>query len=402
MTLKQETRIIILLAFINFVNIVDFMVLMPLAPQIKEAFQLGASQWGGVVSAYTISAFVAGILALFMIDRYNRKTYLMLNMIGFVGGTFLCGISDSYEFLMFSRIFTGFFGGVISSVSIAIVTDVTPMERRGRSMGIFMGGFAAAAALGVPFGTVLGAKHTLGWNFPFMALATLGGIMMVVCYYVLPRISPAKKDENNTHVTTTVIALKSITKDSNQRWGFLLMCLIVFVQFMIVPFYSPFLVSNLGLNELQLAGTYAIGGISSIAFNPLIGKMSDRIGHVKMYTILALLACIPIWLCTSLEDISYPIVLLLSACFFAFAGGRFTPAVALMISTAKPHQRGIFNTLRNSVQNGVAGIAALFAGIIVTQVTPTSKYEHYATAGIIAIGVNLLSILVIRKVKAVS
>lgn len=403
---KSETKIIAVLAAINFVNIVDFMVLMPLAAQIKNTFQLGTYDWGLVVSAYTISAFVAGILALFMIDRFNRKNYLMVNMIGFLLGTVLCGFADSFASLLFARLFAGFFGGVIGSVSIAMISDLVPMERRGRAMGIFMGGFAAAAALGVPFGTILGAKETFGWNFPFLALTVIGIIFMFIAYLILPSVEPSaeksmdKGKQNKNNILQSLTTLKEIMTNSNQLWGFLLMGLLSFAQFMIVPFFSPYLVTNLGLNEYQLAGVYCVGGVMSIATSPFIGKLSDKLGHIKVFTIMASLAVIPIWFCTNMKDVPYSVVLIASGLFFALVGGRFTPAVALMISTAAPHQRGVFNTLRNSFQNGVAGLAALFAGAVVTQINPSAPYEHYALAGYISIGVNLLCIVVIRKLKA--
>ena len=411
---KKETQIIALLAAINFVNIVDFMVLMPLAAQIKSTFSLVTNQWGAVVSAYTISAFIAGVLAIFMIDRFNRKTYLQWNMVGFLIGTVLCGFASSYEFLIFARIVAGFFGGVIGSVSIAIITDLVPVERRGRAMGIFMGGFSAAAALGVPFGTILGAKDTFGWNFPFMALAVVGLVFMVIAHLVLQSVEPVHKKpvkEKDSHANQAQVdsyfkqswaVITEILSDKNQLTGFLLMGFLSFAQFIIVPFFSPYLVTNLGLNEYELAGVYCVGGVTSIIFSPWIGKMSDKHGHIKMFTIMALLAVIPLWLCTNMHDVSYIMILLSTAFFFAIVGGRFTPAVALLISTTKPHQRGVFNTLRNSFQNGVAGIAAFAAGMVITQVSPNAPYEHYATAGYISIAVNLLSILVIRRIKVVS
>lgn len=403
MMARSELKIVALLAAINFVNIVDFMVLMPLAPQIKNTFQLNAAQWGSVVSAYTIAAFVSGILAIFMIDRFNRKKYLLYNMAGFIIGTFLCGIATSFPFMIFARIFAGFFGGVIGSVSISIITDTVPIERRGRAMGFFMGGFSAAAALGVPFGTVLGAKDFMGWNFPFLALAVIGILFWILSMALLPSLPPVENpDRTQSAVKSSLSTISEIFKDKNQLNGYLLMCVLSFAQFMIVPFFSPYLAANLGLNDWHLAGVYCVGGITSIIANPIIGKLTDRLGAVKVFTVMALLACIPMWYCTNMHDVPYPVILFAAAVFFAFVGGRFTPAVALMISTAKPHQRGIFNTLRNSVQNGTAGIAAFTAGFIVHQVSPSAPYTHYATAGYIAIVMNLTCIFLIRSIKAVS
>ena len=60
----------------------------------------------------------------------------------------------SYRFLLGARIVTGMFGGVIGSISMAIIADLFPLEVRGRVMGTIQTAFAASQVMGLPLGVL--------------------------------------------------------------------------------------------------------------------------------------------------------------------------------------------------------------------------------------------------------
>ena len=55
-----ERSLLLLLASIQFTHITDFMIMMPLGPQLMRDLNISPGQFGGLVSAYTISAGVIG------------------------------------------------------------------------------------------------------------------------------------------------------------------------------------------------------------------------------------------------------------------------------------------------------------------------------------------------------
>lgn len=72
--MKQEKALLWTLAAINFIHIVDFMILMPLGPQLMRLFDISPSQFGFLVSSYTFSAGVSSFLEpLCWIDLIERK-----------------------------------------------------------------------------------------------------------------------------------------------------------------------------------------------------------------------------------------------------------------------------------------------------------------------------------------
>src|ERR1051325_6345867 len=130
---KKELGLLLTLAALNFTNIVDFMIVMPLGPQLMRLFNISPKEFGLIVSAYTFSAGVSGILGAFWMDKVDRKKALIVVYLGFIIGTFACAFANSYLMLVSARIFTGFFGGILGALVLSIVGDTIPHERRGRA-----------------------------------------------------------------------------------------------------------------------------------------------------------------------------------------------------------------------------------------------------------------------------
>src|SRR5215472_11900070 len=118
--------VILILALTQFTIILDFMVMSPLGDILMKSLSIKPSQFGIAVSSYAFSAGISGLLTAGFADRFDRKKLLLFFYTGFIVGTFLCGLVASYPLLVGARIITGLFGGVIGSISMAIVTDIFP------------------------------------------------------------------------------------------------------------------------------------------------------------------------------------------------------------------------------------------------------------------------------------
>src|SRR5687768_5632222 len=163
---RYHALVIILLALTQFTVVLDFMVMSPLGDMLMKSMSLTTSQFGFAVSAYAFSAGISGLLTAGFADRYDRKKLLLFFYTGFIAGTLLCGLANTYPLLLVARIITGLFGGVIGSISMAIITDLFPLEQRGRTMGFIQMGFGASQVLGIPVSLYL-ANHW-GWQSPFL------------------------------------------------------------------------------------------------------------------------------------------------------------------------------------------------------------------------------------------
>ena len=263
---SYQVFIIAIIAILQFTIILDFMVLSPLGAILLPEFHITTKQFGLVVSAYAFSAGISGLLAAGFADKFDRKKMLLFFYAGFMLGTFLCAIAPNYHFLLIARIVTGIFGGVISSISFAIITDLFKMEVRGRVMGFVQTAFAGSQVLGLPIGLYLANKFN--WHAPFWMIESVGIIVGIVIFIYMKPVDghlAIKHDRNPfEHL------IKTVSHSSYLR-AFLATTLLSTGGFMLMPFGSAFSTNNLGINISDLPILYGITGAFSIFLGPLIG-----------------------------------------------------------------------------------------------------------------------------------
>ena len=392
---KKEIVLLLTLAAINFTNIMDFMIMMPLQEFLERSFDITPIQFGMLVSAYAFSAFAASMTASFIVDRFDRKKVLLMAFSGLILGTLACGFATSYYMLMAARIVAGLFGGLIGAQALSIIGDSFPYEKRGRAMGLLMSGFALAAIAGVPLALLVATKFN--WQVPFIGIGILGIILLFVSFTVIPSMTAHIKSKEERNI---FIVYQSIWKDRNQQFALLMMVTLIFAHFGVIPFIAPFLTKNTGFLQGQLPLMYFFGGLASIIVSPLTGKLSDKFGKHKVFTIMVLLAVAPVYLLTNLTNVPYYHVLIVTTFFFIFGGGRMVPAQALATSVVPPQLRGGFMNLNSSLQQLSLGLSAFIGGLIITKNT-AGEIVHYNIIGYISIFVSLICLLITWQVKAV-
>lgn len=389
----KERLLLIILACINFANIVDFMIMMPLQEYLVPVFGVSPFEFSLLVASYSVSAFASSFSASFWADRFDRKKILLLAFAGFLLGTLGCGLAPSYPLLILSRILAGLFGGMISAQVQSIVGDLFPYEKRGRAMGVLMGAFAFAAVVGVPSGLWI-AKH-LGWQMPFIFIAGFGLILFPFLLSIVPSVTSHIADRGKTGAIYS-----QLIRDRNMQLGLLMMFTLVLGHFLTIPFIAPFLEVNVKVSKDGVALMYLVGGIISLFSAAMIGKLADKFGKHKVFYISMFLSFIPVFLMTNLPEIPLWQVLIVSGLFFMFAGGRMIPAQALISSVVKANMRGSFLNLNSSLMQLGTGLAALVGGLIVKK-SETGLYIHYELVGYLSILVGLLCFFITRKVRAV-
>lgn len=390
---RQEKILLFTLALAQFTHIMDFMIIMPLNPQLTSAFSIDQQHFGFLVSSYTLSAFVFGLSGAFFIDRFDRKHVLLVLYVGFTIGTFACAFANSYETMMLARIFTGAFGGALNALVLSIVGDAIPAERRAAGVGIVMTGFAVASALGVPSGLYL-ATH-FNWHTPFLVLGALAAATVLLISIGIPNM---KAHLTRLDGNSTADFLKHIPQDKNLLKALLMSALLIFGQFAIIPFLSAYMVKNVGFEQEELTYIYLCGGCVTFFTSPMIGRLADKYGRHKVFTIFGLLCIIPLLIITNLPKTDIFLVLLISTFFWIVIGGRMIPATAIVTSAVLPQNRGSFMSINSSVQNLSSGLSSLTAGLIVTT-NAQGQLENYTYVGFIAVVFSLLSVYIGRQIK---
>lgn len=389
----KELQFLLVLATVQFNHIVDFMLMMPLGPQLMRFLNITTTQFGYLVSSYTFSAAISGLFCSLFMDRYDRKKLLLILSFGFSVGTALCGYTESYWALLTARCIAGSFGGVLGAVVIAIVSDGISYNKRGFAMGIMSTAFSAASIAGVPISLYI--AQSFGWNMSFYALSALALILIVL----LNILVPSQKQFVRTN-TDPLAPIKNIVQNPHLITTLFFAAALVLGQFIVIPFLSPSLVANDGLLEDQLPFVYLFGGMITLVTGPFVGKLADIYGKHKMFGWGLLFAAISTILVTRVHDSNLWWTLLISTFFFVCVNARWIPAQAMITGSVEPEFRGSFMSYVSVVQNGVAGLGAIIAASIVYKDT-AGRLINYDKVGYVSVFISLIAFLLSRKVKIV-
>jgi predicted MFS family arabinose efflux permease len=329
-------------------------------------------------------------------DRFDRKNLLLFFYFGFIIGTLFCGLAPNYPLLLIARIITGIFGGVIGSISMAIVADLFPIQKRGRVVGFVQMGFGASQVLGIPI--ALYFANFLGWPFPFFMIA---GLALFILFFIFTKMQNVNMHLNLQKDKNAFRHLWDTVAKREYRIGFATTALLSLGGFMIMPFGSAFAINNLHVSIDQLPILFMIAGISSLLVMPIIGKISDRIDKFKLFSLASLFLILIVLIYTQLGITPFWIVVVLNIFMMMGILSRMIPATLLVSVIPEAYDRGAFMSVNSSLQQIAGGMAAGFAGTIVIQKTPYSPLEHYDTLGFIMTAIVVFSIIFIYRVNKI-
>ncbi|EHQ30099.1 MFS transporter [Mucilaginibacter paludis] len=389
-----QKMVIFILALTQFTVILDFMVMSPLGDMLMKSLSLKPSAFGVAVSAYAFSAGLSGLLTAGFADRFDRKKLLLFFYIGFIGGTVFCGLAHTYVVLVAARIITGLFGGVIGSISMAIITDLFTLQQRGRVMGFVQMGFGASQVLGVPIGLYL--ANALGWEAPFLMVAGLAGIIALV---IMLRLKPVTQHLLVRNEKSVLLHLWHTVAKRDYRIGFTATALLSIGGFMMMPFGSAFAINNLGITAEQLPLLFMVSGVSSLIIMPVVGRLSDKVSKFRLFMIASIWMMVMCVLYTNLSVTPFLLVMVFNILMMMGVMSRVIPSSALTSAVPDMEDRGAFMSINASLQQIAGGVAAAVAGMIVVQKNNFSPLEHYNIVGYVIVGISIIGILLMYRVS---
>ena len=391
-----ERTLVLVLAAIQFTHIMDFMIMMPLGPQLMRVMLISPQQFGILVSAYTLTAAVAALAVAFYTDRFDRRQTLLFLYAGFVISTLLCGIAPGYNELLTARAVAGAFGGVAGATVHSIIGDAIPENRRGAATGMIMSAFALSSIIGVPIGLVLAAHFS--WRAPFLLLVAVSVLVFILTWRILP---PMRSHIVAGEAHRPLEQMRSVLGTANHLRAFVFMFALMFAGFSVIPFISPYMVANVGLKETDLPYLYLFGGLATAFSSRYIGKLADRYGKRQIFTLIGLISIAPLLITTNLPPAPVWVAICASVIFMVFVSGRFVPAMALVISSVEPRLRGGFMSINSAIQQLGLGAASFLAGTIIGH-GAGGTLTNYWLVGLIAVGATLLAIALAWRVEPVA
>jgi predicted MFS family arabinose efflux permease len=394
--LLRERLLLALLAAVQVSHIMDFMIMMPLGPQLMRVFHVTPRDFGLLVSAYTFGAAVSGFLAAFHMDRFDRKRVLLVIYAGFCLSTLLCALAPDFPTLLAARTVAGVFGGIAGAVVQAIVGDLVPEQRRGAATGAIAAGFSLSSVAGVPLGLFL--ANAWGWRAPFLFLTAASVLLWLVAARSLPRVDRHLRARRLLDMRAQLRAVFGV---ANHRRAFALTATLMFAGFSVIPFISPYMVANVHLPESALPTLYFFGGLATLFTSRWIGRLADRHGKGRTFRVVAALSIVPLLVTTNLPPVPVAVAIAASVLFMVLVSGRFVPMMALVTGAMEPRLRGSFLSFNGAIQQLAAGAASAGAGLVMGRAADGS-ITRYWLVGLGAVTATLACMWLAGRVREAS
>jgi predicted MFS family arabinose efflux permease len=248
--------------------------------------------------------------------------------------------------------------------------------------------------IGVPSGVMLAAHF--GWASPFYILVLCSLPILLLAARVLPALDGHVA--RRAPLSAALPDLVALYRVPNHLKAFLLSAVNMATGMMVIPFISPVLVSNVGLEPAEITYVYLAGGVATFFTARMVGQWSDRAGAHKVYRALSLLFILPVLFITHMPVIPLIGVMLFFPFFMVLASGRNIPMQALMTTVPDPSRRGAFLSANAAIQQVGTGLGALLGGLTL-KTDAAGHISGYGLNGWIAAGLAVSTVLWVGQIR---
>jgi EmrB/QacA subfamily drug resistance transporter len=205
----------------GFIGQLDASIVQLALPALEREFKAGLGAVSWVAIAYSL-AFASTLPAFARLSEiFGRKLLYLGGYAGFTIASALCGMVSDLRLLIALRLIQGMGGALLGANSITILVKAAGAQRRGRAMGIF----AAAQAVGVSSGPVVGGLllTTLGWRSVFWVSVPFGFVGVLVGWLILPQTTDLAQDKRfdgwGVLLLTPALTAIILMLSELQAWG---------------------------------------------------------------------------------------------------------------------------------------------------------------------------------------
>jgi EmrB/QacA subfamily drug resistance transporter len=412
-----------------FMVVLDSLVVITALPRMQEDLHVGLPTLQWTVNAYGI-AFAAGIItAAALGDRFGRRLVFVFGLALFTLSSAACALAPDASLLIVARTVQGIGGAAVLPLSLTILTNAYPVERRGAIVGIYGG----LAGLAVASGPIIGGALTQGidWHWIFWANVPLGVVAVLLSWRLLPesRGAPARLDLPGVGlVSAGIVSLVwGLVRANDAGWASaevvttlaagaalvasfllwesrapepmlplpllrirafaagnataLLMTSAIFGGAFMVTQYFQF---ALGYSPLATGVRLLPFTMTPILIAPLAGAVSDRIGRRPLIVTGLVLQAVGFAWVALIASAQVSLLEILFALFLAGAGiSMALPTVpTAVLNAVSPTEMGKASGITNMMQR----FGAVFAVAIGTSIF--SAYGHLGSAAAVSDGVR--------------
>ena len=365
---RFELKITLLVLGIQFVTIVDFMMIMPLGPDFARELGLRLDALGLITAAYVFSAATVSFMSARYIDILPRKRALACCLAGLLCIAVITpSLGESYGLtgLLVGRALAGMFGGPATGLAMTILTDAIAPEKRGRAVCLAGAAFSVAAIAGVPLGLEL--ARIGGWQLPFYSVAVASGLAMLATLLFIPNHLQTRRN-GRWQGTWTFLARKKTAV------AYLIVGITPIASFLFIPNMFTYFQMNLGYPRELIGLLYAIGGTCTLMSMQIAGWNADRFGIARASVVVSLGSVISAIVLFGFDTLIAPLMVLFPI-MMVFNSARSVVAHTGSSLVPVPEERGAHMAFQVTVRHLGTGIGAVM-GAWILSTGPTGALEH--------------------------
>lgn len=263
------------LCTLAFLVLVQGFMVAPLIPRLAEVFHTDVGWVGLAVPAYLLPYGIATLVWGPLSDRFGRRTVILGSLTLFIVFTAATATAASVTGFVAWRIATGIGASGVVPISLTLIGDVVPFEKRGRALGWLFGAIAGGTAAGATVGALM--EPVVGWQGLFLAVTVLTIVLGVVgisggAIPKLPRPAPPQW-------SAVVRGYSSLLSFPRGRRTYAYVLINAVVQSGVYTWLGLYLHQRFGLGEVGIGLALLGYGIPGLLFGPTIGRLADRHGR---------------------------------------------------------------------------------------------------------------------------
>jgi predicted MFS family arabinose efflux permease len=242
----------------------------PLLPRLAGDLKVSVAEAGQLVTVFALTYALSSPILTALTGALNRRRLLVFSMIGFAAANGVAFAARDYWMLMGARVLLAVAAGLYSPNANALAGALVSAERRGSALAIVSGGTSIAVALGVPLGSMVGAKF--GWRAMFVGVGVLALIATLGLLAGLARDVGSKLHVSSLRERIGVIRRPGVLRT------LLVTTLWATGAYTVYTYIATFLHATAGIEGAYLSAVLFVWGLSAAIGIFAGGTLTDRHG----------------------------------------------------------------------------------------------------------------------------
>ena len=265
----MNRRLVILVGSVVLLDTLFYAALAPLLPSLSTQFGLDKGGAGLLVGIYPIGTFLGALPAGWATARFGPRPTILVSLVVMAAAALVFAFGQTIELLYIGRFLQGLAGAISWTAGLAWLAQGTSIERRGEALGLGIG----AGVVGAQFGPVLGSVAHLIGRGPAFAATALAAVVIAAVAVRTPE----------PHVDAEATSTSPLELLRNSRYLIALMIFVIpSMAFGVIEVLVPLRLSELGSSAELIGLIFFLAGTLEAVISPLIGRLSDRIGVLKI------------------------------------------------------------------------------------------------------------------------